>query len=145
MTEQQHPGRLGRRGFLAGTGALGVAALAACTSNSKDSDTASTANVAVAAGDNAAKGKQVTIGFSAPAADHGWIAAIANNAKAQAGQYEDVTFEPVNPTNDIAQQIAAVETLINKKVGVIVMLPNDGKQLTSVALKATAAGIPVIN
>ena len=145
MTEPQlSPSSLGRRGFLLGGGALSVAALAACTSNSKD-DEASTANVAVAAGDNAAKGKQVTIGFSAPAADHGWIAAIANNAKAQAAQYEDVTFEPVNPTNDIAQQIAAVETLINKKVSVIVMLPNDGKQLTATALKATAAGIPVIN
>ena len=48
-------------------------------------------------GDNAAPGKQVTIGFSAPAADHGWIAAIANNAKAQAAQYPDVTFEAVEP------------------------------------------------
>ena len=32
-------------------------------------------------------GRQVTIGFSAPAADHGWIAAIAANAKAQAAKY----------------------------------------------------------
>ena len=40
-----------------------------------------------AAGDNAAPGKPVTIGFSAPAADHGWIAAIAKNAQAQAEQY----------------------------------------------------------
>ncbi|GAB3596816.1 substrate-binding domain-containing protein [Angustibacter peucedani] len=143
MTELQ-TSTLRRRGFLVGAGALGAAALAACTSNSKDGGT-STANVAAAAGDNAAKGKQVTIGFSAPAADHGWIAAIANNAKAQAGQYEDVTFEAVNPTNDIAQQIAAVETLINKKVGVLVLLPNDGKQLTAVARKAMEAGIPVIN
>ncbi len=143
MTELQSP-NLRRRGFLVGASALGAAALAACTSNSKDAG-GSTANVAAAAGDNAAKGKQVTIGFSAPAADHGWIAAIANNAKAQAGQYEDVTFEPVNPTNDIAQQIAAVETLINKKVSVLVLLPNDGKQLTAVARKAMEAGIPVIN
>ena len=65
----------------------------------------------------------VTIGFSAPAADHGWIAAIANNAQAQAAQYPDVTFEAVNPTNDIAQQIAAVETLINKKVSALVCCP----------------------
>ena len=35
---------------------------------------------------NAAPGKKVIIGFSAPAADHGWIAAITNNAKAQAGR-----------------------------------------------------------
>ena len=51
----------------------------------------------------------------------------------------------MNPTNDITQQIAAVETLINKKVSALVLLPNDGSQLTSTGRKAMAAGIPVIN
>ena len=37
----------------------------------------------------------------------------------------------MNPTNDITQQIAAVETLINQKVNALVILPNDGSQLTS--------------
>jgi ribose transport system substrate-binding protein len=87
----------------------------------------------------------VTIGFSAPAADHGWIAAIAANAQAQAGKYADVTFAPVNPTNDITQQIAAIDTLINQKVDALVILPNDGSQLTSQGTKAMQAGIPVIN
>ena len=83
------------------------------------------------AASNAAPGKKVTIGFSAPAADHGWIAAITNNAKAQAGQYSDVDVRGGRgPTNDITQQIAAVETLIDQKVGVLVLLPHDGKQLT---------------
>jgi ribose transport system substrate-binding protein len=137
---------LGRRGFL--YGALGVgagAALTACTSNAPAQSAAPGANVGAAGGDNAAPGKAVTIGFSAPAADHGWIAAIANNAAAQAKQYSDVTFEPVNPTNDIAQQIAAVQTLITKKVSALVILPNDGSQLTSVGRQAMDAGIPVIN
>jgi ribose transport system substrate-binding protein len=35
--------------------------------------------------------------------------------------------------------------LINKKVSVLVVLPNDGSQLTSTGRKAMAAGIPVIN
>ena len=87
----------------------------------------------------------VTIGFSAPAADHGWIAAIAANAQAQAAKYSDVTFAPVNPTNDITQQIAAVETLINREVDALVILPNDGSQLTSLGARAMQAGIPVIN
>jgi ribose transport system substrate-binding protein len=139
---------LGRRGFL--VGALGVgagAALTACTSNAPANAPAAgaPANVGAAGGDNAAPGTAVTIGFSAPAADHGWIAAIAKNAQDQAGQFADVTFEPVNPTNDIAQQIAAVETLINKKVSALVILPNDGSQLTSLGRKAMDAGIPVIN
>jgi ribose transport system substrate-binding protein len=140
------PGVLRRRGFLAG--ALGVgagAALTACTSNEAPATATAPAPAAAGGGDNAAPGQPVTIGFSAPAADHGWIAAIANNAKAQAERYTDVTFEPVNPTNDITQQIAAVQTLINRGVDALVILPNDGSQLTSVGRAATQAGIPVIN
>jgi ribose transport system substrate-binding protein len=139
------PGVLRRRGFLAG--ALGVgatAALTACTSNAAPTSTAP-APAAQGGGDNAAPGRPVTIGFSAPAADHGWIAAIANNAQAQAQRYPDVTFEAVNPTNDITQQIAAVQTLINRGVDALVILPNDGSQLTSVGRAAMQAGIPVVN
>jgi ribose transport system substrate-binding protein len=136
---------LGRRSVLLGALGLGAgAALSACTSNAPAAP-AGTVAAAPTAGSAAASGPAVTIGFSAPAADHGWIAAIANNAKAQAAQYSDVTFEAVNPTNDITQQIAAVETLINKKVSALVLLPNDGSQLTSTGRKAMAAGIPVIN
>ena len=145
MSEPLLPARLRRRGFLAG--ALGVgatAALTACTSNTAPSSGANVA-AAPAAGDNAEPGTPVTIGFSAPAADHGWIAAIANNARAQAEQYPDVTFKPVNPTNDVTQQIAAVQTLINDRVNALVILPNDGSQLTSVGRQAMDAGIPVIN
>jgi ribose transport system substrate-binding protein len=137
----------GRRGFLLGSLGIGAgAALTACTSNAPAAaPPASGAGAAATGGDNATPGAAVTIGFSAPAADHGWIAAIASNAQAQAARFGDVTFEPVNPTNDIAQQIAAVETLINKKVGALVILPNDGSQLTSLGRKAMQAGIPVIN
>jgi ribose transport system substrate-binding protein len=138
---------LHRRRFL--TGALGVgagAALTACTSNETPAP-AGGAPVAPApaAGSAAEPGPPVTIGFSAPAADHGWMAAMATNAQAQADQFPDVTFEPVNPTNDIAQQIAAVETLINRGVDALVILPNDGSQLTRVGQQAMDAGIHVIN
>ena len=136
-----------RRDFLTGALAVGAgAALAACTSNSPPpaAAPASAAN-AGGGGASAEPGRPVTIGFSAPAADHGWIAAIAANAQAQAGKYPDVTFAPVNPTNDITQQIAAIDTLINQKVDALVILPNDGSQLTSQGTKAMQAGIPVIN
>lgn len=133
-----------RRGLLAGALGIGAsAALAACTSNQPAGTP--TTGAAAPAGNNAAPGRAVTIGFSAPAADHGWTGAIAKNAQAQAGAYHDVTFEAVNPTNDITQQIAAVQTLINKKVDALVLLPNDGAQLTSVGLAAMKAGIPVVN
>ena len=67
----------------------------------------------LAATGNEEPGTKVVIGFSAPAADHGWIAAIAKNAEAAAKQYSDVEFKAVEPTNDINQQISAVESLID--------------------------------
>ncbi len=140
---------LGRRRFLMGAAGVGAGAvLTACTSNSSKATpapTSSTTAAAVGGSGNDAAGASVTIGFSSPAADHGWTGAIAKNAKAEAAKYSDVKFEPVQATNDVAAQIAAIQTLIGKKVDVIVMLPYDGKQLTAVALQATQAGIPVVN
>ncbi len=135
---------LARRRFLFGAGALGASAvLVGCTSNESGADQPQ--QVAQGGGDNAEKGKQVTIGFSAPAADHGWIAAITKNAQVQAEAFEDVTFKATEGTNDVNQQIAQVETLINDKVDVLVILPHDGKALTSAGQGAMDAGIPVIN
>jgi ribose transport system substrate-binding protein len=144
----QTPTALGRRGFLVGAGALGAGAvLTACTSNSSDAadKTAATGNVKAAGTDNDKPGKAITIGFSAPQADHGWIGAITSNAKSQAAQYEDVTLDAVEGTNDVNQQISQVETLISKGVDIIVMLPFDGKALTETGIKAMEAGIPVVN
>jgi ribose transport system substrate-binding protein len=136
---------LARRGFLIGGAALGAGALVACTSNQQP-QAAPTGNVAQGQGDNAKAGKMVTIGFSAPAADHGWIAAITKNAKAQADKFkDDVTLKATEGTNDVSQQIAQVETLVNSKVDVLVILPMDGKQLTSAGQAAMDKGIPVIN
>ncbi|WUH97113.1 ABC transporter substrate-binding protein [Spirillospora sp. NBC_00431] len=140
-----HTSRPSRRGVLFGGAAVAAGTLAAaCTGNSED-DPAPAAQAGTLGGDNDKRGKQVTLGFSAPAADHGWIAAIAKNAEAQAKKYPDVTFKPVEPTNDINQQISAVDSLIRAKVGALVILPNDGEQLNQVARKAMDAGIPVVN
>jgi ribose transport system substrate-binding protein len=144
----QSPTNLGRRGFLVGAGALGAGvALAGCTSNNDKSDAAATkpANVGAAGTDNDKPGKAITIGFSAPEADHGWIGAITANAKSTAGRYSDVTLEAVEGTNDVNQQISQVETLISKKVDIIVILPFDGKALTETGIKSMRAGIPVVN
>jgi ribose transport system substrate-binding protein len=70
---------------------------------------------------------------------------MTKNAKAQADEFSDVTFKATEGTNDVNQQIGQVETLINDKVDVLVILPFDGKALTEVGRQATDAGIPVIN
>ncbi|MDR0343954.1 MAG: substrate-binding domain-containing protein [Nocardiopsaceae bacterium] len=133
-----------RRGFLTGGVTAGAGALlAACTGNTSSSSNNAAQTKAVSNNDK--PGKHVTIGFSAPQADHGWIAAISKNAAAQAKQYSDVTFQPVAATNDVATQISSVKTLITKGVDAIVMLPFDGKALTQVGLQAMNAGIAVVN
>ncbi|MEU4037531.1 substrate-binding domain-containing protein [Streptomyces collinus] len=132
-----------RRGLLFGTAAVSAGALlTACTSNDTKDDKAA-ANEQPAAADK--PGKHVTIGFAGPQADHGWLNAINDNAKNRAEKYADVSLEVTEGSNDTAQQIGQIETLINKKVDVLVVLPADGKALTQVGLKAMRAGIPVIN
>ncbi|MFD9096750.1 substrate-binding domain-containing protein [Streptomyces collinus] len=132
-----------RRGLLFGTAAVSAGALlTACTSNDTKDDKAA-ANEQPAAADK--PGKHVTIGFAGPQADHGWLNAINDNAKNRAERYSDVSLEVTEGSNDTAQQIGQIETLINKKVDVLVVLPADGKALTQVGLKAMRAGIPVVN
>ncbi|MCX4817942.1 substrate-binding domain-containing protein [Streptomyces sp. NBC_01239] len=132
-----------RRALLFGTAAVSAGALmTACTSNdTKDKEEA--ADNAPVADDK--PGKAVTIGFAGPQADHGWLNAINDNAKSRAEKYSDVTLEITEGSNDIAQQIGQIQTLINKKVDVLVILPADGKALTQVGLQAMRSGIPVVN
>ncbi|MYY10256.1 substrate-binding domain-containing protein [Streptomyces sp. SID4919] len=133
-----------RRGLLFGTAAVGAGALlTACTSNESEDEKPAANQNQPAAGDK--PGKPVTIGFAGPQADHGWLNAINENAESRAKKYSDVTLEITEGANDTAAQIGQIETLINKKVDVLVILPADGKALTQVGLKAMRAGIPVIN
>jgi ribose transport system substrate-binding protein len=125
---------------LIGAGAL----IAGCTGNTPESEGGGGGGNN-AASDNDEPGDTVTIGFSAPAADHGWMAGITEAARAAAEEYEDVELQVAEGTNDVGTQISQVETFINDGVDAIVLLPFDGAALTPVALQAMEAGIPVIN
>ncbi|GAA2416140.1 substrate-binding domain-containing protein [Streptomyces glaucosporus] len=132
-----------RRGLLLGTAAVSAGTLlTGCTSN-ENNDKDTDARQADVAEDK--PGKPVTIGFAGPQADHGWLNAINEMATSRAEKYSDVTLEITEGSNDTAQQIGQIETLINKKVDVLVVLPADGKALTQAGLKAMRAGIPVVN
>jgi ribose transport system substrate-binding protein len=131
-----------RTAALLGAFAAASLVLGACT-NSSDDD--SSANVSKSNTDNDKSGEKVRIGFSAPAADHGWMGAISKAAVAQAKEYDDIELINAEGTNDVNLQISQVETFINDKVDAIVLLPFDGAAMTPVALKAMEAGIPVIN
>jgi len=138
------PRRLHRLRTTAATAVAVGALLAGCTGNTAAKDTG--AGVATAkAGSNDKAGDTVTIGFSAPAADHGWMAQITAAGKAEAEKYDDVKLVVAEGTNDVSLQISQIETFINDKVDAIVLLPFDGAALTPIALKAMEAGITVVN
>ena len=123
-----------------------TAVLTSCTSNTTAPVANSSGGATVnAASSNDAAGKKVVIGFSGPAADHGWLGAINSAAVAEAKKYPDVELRVSEGTNDASLQISQIETFINDKVDAIVLLPTDGAALTDVAIKAMKAGIPVIN
>jgi ribose transport system substrate-binding protein len=130
-------------------GAVAVLALTACTGSAEDAanddEGSSDSTPAAAAGGNDESGDTVTIGFSAPAADHGWMGAITQNVRDLADEYPDLDLQIAEGTNDVSLQISQVETFINDKVDAIVLLPFDGAAMTPIALKAMEAGIPVIN
>ena len=95
---------LSRRNLLFGGAAVGAGVvLTGCTSN----DPQNTAQVKTGTSDdpNAAAGPKVIIGFSAPAADHGWIRAITDNARKQAALYKDVKLTQVDAGADAPAQI----------------------------------------
>jgi len=114
--------------LLAAAGVLGLLATG-CTSNTPEAQSSASSAPAGAVSDNDAPGEKVTIGFSGPAADHGWLAAVNNSAKAEAEKYSDIDFKMAEGT----------------KVDAIVLLPTDGAALTEVATKAMQAGITVVN
>jgi ribose transport system substrate-binding protein len=125
--------------------ALGVAA---CGGDDDGGNTAAqtTAQGESSAGGNPeAAGGPVKIAFSAPGADHGWMAAITENARKEAAKLGDVELIASEGVTDSAAQADQIETLIAQKPDALVVLPNEGEALTPIAQKATAAGIPVIN
>ena len=131
------------RALLTGGAVLAaIALLAGCTEGGAEENVVDQGTTSE---ENAAEGETVTIGFSGPAADHGWLGAINSGALAAAESFGDVDLQVAEGTNDVNAQIAAVETFINDGVDAIVLLPFDGGALTDVATKAMEAGIPVIN
>ena len=136
--------------------ALAMLLLAACdsggsTSGDDDSGSASgvesedTSGGETEGGEDTASGEDIKIAFSAPGADHGWLAAVTTNAEEAAAAHDDVEFVLLEGTNDAATQTTQVEQLLNEDPDVLVILPHDGEALTPIAQQAMDAGVPVVN
>ena len=132
--------KLRNRMLIAGGATLAVAALLTGCTTGPTTEVGPSNNT-----DNEGTGETIVIGFSGPAADHGWLGAINSAAIAEAAKYPDVELKVAEGTNDANLQISQVEGFINDGVDAIVLLPTDGAALTDVAIKAMEAGIPVIN
>ncbi|HEX6232895.1 MAG TPA: substrate-binding domain-containing protein [Jiangellaceae bacterium] len=122
-----------------------------CTSNDPEetsndsSEEESTDDGGAGASGNDEPGETVTIGFSGPLADHGWLAAVNSSAIEEAESYDDIDLRTAEATNDASLQISQIETFINEGVDAIVLLPTDGAQLTEIATRAMEEGIIVVN
>ena len=132
-----------RRILIAAGASLAVVGLITGCTAGDTTDNAQPTNASVEG--NEAEGDTITIGFSGPAADHGWLGAINTAALAEAAKYPDIDLQVAEGTNDANLQITQVEGFINDGVDAIVLLPTDGAALTEVAIQAMEAGIPVIN
>jgi ribose transport system substrate-binding protein len=129
--------------------AVAVAALlllTACMGDDDDDDSAAGETTAETTTGGTAGGDagDVTVAFSAPGADHGWLAAITDDARAEAEEL-GVEFNLTEGTNNSAAQEAQIRTLISQNPDVLVVLPHEGGPLTPVAQQAMQAGIPVVN
>jgi ribose transport system substrate-binding protein len=123
--------------------ALGVAA---CGGDDSSSSDAGDDQSKPTSGSSATKTEgPVKIAFSAPGADHGWMAAITENARDEAEKLGDVELQAAEGVTDSAAQADQVETLLAGKPDALVILPNEPDALMPVAQKAMAAGIPVID
>ncbi|MGO2111592.1 MAG: substrate-binding domain-containing protein [Pseudoclavibacter sp.] len=138
--------RSGRASLIGIAAVTAIGLLAGCTSDGTDGgDGGTTESGDSGGGGGGGEGGTVTIGWSGPEADHGWLGAINSSAIAAAEEFDDVELRQAEGTNDVTAQIAAIEQFVNEGVDAIVLLPSDGASLTQAAQQAMDAGIPVIN
>jgi len=123
--------------------ALGVVACGGDDKSAK-TDTKTTQNNQ-AAQKSTGSDSPVKIAVSVPAADHGWLKAVAEDAKKAGEEIDGAELTLNDSAANSADQADQIETLIAGKPDALVVLPFEGDALTPVAQKATAAGIPVIN
>jgi len=91
-----------------------------------------------------ASAKQYVIGFSQLGFDHPWRVAMNNQIAAEVKKYPEFKLIITNGQNDNSKQVADVENLLQQKVDLLIISPNEAAPLTAVVKKVYDAGIPVI-
>lgn len=88
--------------------------------------------------------EKVVIGYSAPNAGWPYIAAFIKALEKEAATMSNVELIVLSAEGDIAKQAADFDTLIAKKVDVILVCSLDGKAIVPSLKAAYDAGIPVL-
>jgi len=92
----------------------------------------------------AAGAKEYVIGFSQLGFDHPWRVAMNNQITAEVKKHPELKLIITNGQNDNSKQVADVENLLQQKVDLLIISPNEAAPLTAVVKKVYDAGIPVI-
>jgi ribose transport system substrate-binding protein len=93
---------------------------------------------------SSAQSKQYLIGFSQLAFDDPWRVAFNNQMTKAAGKFSDFKLVTVNAQRDSAKQVADVENLVQQKIDLLIISPNEAAPLTTIVKKVYDSGIPVI-
>lgn len=89
--------------------------------------------------------KKIIIGFSQGTMNHPFrVAMVEQNIKYAKENYPDVEVIVTDGQNTASKQVSDVETLISRKVDVLMISPLTSDALTPVVKKAMDKGIPVI-
>lgn len=93
---------------------------------------------------NREKQKNYIIGFSQCMTDDVWRKAMEVEMNIEASSYDNLTIllRDANENNQL--QVEQIKELINKKVDVLVISPNESYYITPIAVEAYRAGIPTI-
>jgi ribose transport system substrate-binding protein len=88
--------------------------------------------------------RQLKIGVSIPAFDHGWTAGVGYWAQREMNSYPDVNWV-YQTANEPAKQIADIETMLAQGVDGLVILATESAPLTPVAERARQRGVYIVN
>lgn len=88
--------------------------------------------------------KKYTIGFSQCMMDDVWRQAMMVEMNIEVLNYENINIIVLDAEEDNQKQINQIRELMNRKVDVLIISPNEPNSITPVAVEAYRAGIPTI-
>jgi signal transduction histidine kinase/DNA-binding response OmpR family regulator len=90
------------------------------------------------------KTQHFTIGFSQCIGDDLWRKQMINEMKIEASFYDNVSLIIEDAHGNSELQVQQIQSLLNKKVNLLIISPNESKPVTPIAEKAYDQGTPTI-